>query len=246
MGDANASIPTPQPQLPRPMFGAFGAMPARLGLHFVSPAALEAGLADRWQSERRLVPVKDVSRPVQGQPAGERRAARDRRGQRDVRGARRRRAHRAAARRRTAHGPALLPVLSPMNALLLLLLDSRAPAGAHHHSGGMEAAVGTGLVAQPGQPGGLLPGQAPDVGPGRGRVRRRGVPASIRFVPNELRAASPPSCPPTSGPRSARSGPCSTPSSRRGRPPRRRARRRVSSAAGCCACSVRSCPRRIW
>ncbi len=33
-----------------------------------------------------------------------------------------------------------------MNTLLLLLLDSRAPAGAHHHSGGMEAAVGTGLV----------------------------------------------------------------------------------------------------
>jgi urease accessory protein len=33
-----------------------------------------------------------------------------------------------------------------MNALLLLLLDSRAPAGAHHHSGGMEAAVGTGVV----------------------------------------------------------------------------------------------------
>src|SRR3954470_5113297 len=28
MGDANASIPTPQPELPRPMFGAFGAMPA--------------------------------------------------------------------------------------------------------------------------------------------------------------------------------------------------------------------------
>jgi urease accessory protein len=33
-----------------------------------------------------------------------------------------------------------------VNALLLLLLDSRAPAGAHHHSGGMEAAIGTGLV----------------------------------------------------------------------------------------------------
>ena len=33
-----------------------------------------------------------------------------------------------------------------MNALLLLLLDSRAPAGAHHHSGGMEAAVRAGLV----------------------------------------------------------------------------------------------------
>jgi urease subunit alpha len=62
MGDANASIPTPQPRLPRPMFGAFGAMPARLGVHFVAPAALEAGLGERWASERRLVPVKDVSR----------------------------------------------------------------------------------------------------------------------------------------------------------------------------------------
>jgi urease accessory protein len=34
-----------------------------------------------------------------------------------------------------------------MNALLLLLLDSRAPAGNHNHSGGMEAAVSIGLVA---------------------------------------------------------------------------------------------------
>jgi urease accessory protein len=32
------------------------------------------------------------------------------------------------------------------NALLLLLLDSRAPAGAHHHSAGMEAAIMAGLV----------------------------------------------------------------------------------------------------
>jgi urease accessory protein len=33
-----------------------------------------------------------------------------------------------------------------VNTLLLLLLDSRAPAGAHSHSGGMEAAISTGLV----------------------------------------------------------------------------------------------------
>jgi len=33
-----------------------------------------------------------------------------------------------------------------MNTLLLLLLDSRAPAGAHNHSGGMEVAVSAGLV----------------------------------------------------------------------------------------------------
>ena len=44
MGDANASIPTPQPQLPRPMFGAFGPMPARLGRTFVSPAGARGGL----------------------------------------------------------------------------------------------------------------------------------------------------------------------------------------------------------
>jgi urease subunit alpha len=61
MGDANASIPTPQPQLPRPMFGAFGSLPARLGRSFVSPAALEAGLATRWESERPLVATADVS-----------------------------------------------------------------------------------------------------------------------------------------------------------------------------------------
>jgi urease subunit alpha len=61
MGDANASIPTPQPQLPRPMFGAYGGMAARLGLQFVAPAALEDGLAARWSSERQLVPIRDVS-----------------------------------------------------------------------------------------------------------------------------------------------------------------------------------------
>ena len=43
------------------MFGAFGAMPARLGVHFVSPAALEAGLGDRWTSERPLVATRDVA-----------------------------------------------------------------------------------------------------------------------------------------------------------------------------------------
>ena len=33
-----------------------------------------------------------------------------------------------------------------MNALLLLILDSRSPAGAHNHSGGMEGAVSAGFV----------------------------------------------------------------------------------------------------
>lgn len=58
MGDANASIPTPQPVLPRPMFGAAAA--PETSVHFVAPAALEAGLADRLAVRRRLVAAKDV------------------------------------------------------------------------------------------------------------------------------------------------------------------------------------------
>jgi urease subunit alpha len=62
MGDANASIPTPQPVLPRPMFGAHGRVPAQTSLHFVAPSALEAGLADRLPVDRRLVAVGDTTR----------------------------------------------------------------------------------------------------------------------------------------------------------------------------------------
>jgi urease subunit alpha len=62
MGDANASIPTPQPVLPRPMFGAYGKVPAQTSLHFVAPVALEAGLADRLAIDRRLAAVGDTTR----------------------------------------------------------------------------------------------------------------------------------------------------------------------------------------
>ncbi|KGH44846.1 urease subunit alpha [Modestobacter caceresii] len=62
MGDANASIPTPQPVLPRPMFGAYGRVPAQTSVHFVAPAALEDGLADRLAVDRRLVAVADTTR----------------------------------------------------------------------------------------------------------------------------------------------------------------------------------------
>ncbi|BCB89034.1 urease subunit alpha [Phytohabitans suffuscus] len=60
MGDANASIPTPQPVLPRPMFGAYGAAPAATSLAFVAPAAVEDGLAERLAVARRLAPVAGV------------------------------------------------------------------------------------------------------------------------------------------------------------------------------------------
>jgi urease subunit alpha len=47
MGDPNASIPTPQPVLSRPMFGAFGRAPFSTALTFVSAAALAAGVPRR-------------------------------------------------------------------------------------------------------------------------------------------------------------------------------------------------------
>ncbi|MGU3501504.1 urease subunit alpha [Mycobacterium sp. C31M] len=60
MGDANASIPTPQPVLPRPMFGAAPAAAAATSVHFVAPAAIEDGLADRLDIRRKLLAVKNV------------------------------------------------------------------------------------------------------------------------------------------------------------------------------------------
>ncbi len=60
MGDANASIPTPQPVLPRPMFGAAPAAAAATSVHFVAPQAIDDGLAGRLDIRRKLVPVKNV------------------------------------------------------------------------------------------------------------------------------------------------------------------------------------------
>ncbi len=57
MGDANASIPTPQPILPRPMFGAAPAVAARTSVSWVAPVALEADLD--LAISRSLVPVRD-------------------------------------------------------------------------------------------------------------------------------------------------------------------------------------------
>jgi urease subunit alpha len=60
MGDANASIPTPQPVLPRPMFGAAAPVAAATSVAFVAPLALETSdLADRLGLQRRLVAVQD-------------------------------------------------------------------------------------------------------------------------------------------------------------------------------------------
>ena len=57
MGDANASIPTPQPMLSRPVFGSAPKAAAASSVHFVAPTALEAGLPERLRLQRRLVGV---------------------------------------------------------------------------------------------------------------------------------------------------------------------------------------------
>ena len=57
MGDANASIPTPQPVHGRPMFGAFGGACASTTLTFVSRAAHERGVAQQLGLNKRVVPV---------------------------------------------------------------------------------------------------------------------------------------------------------------------------------------------
>jgi urease subunit alpha len=57
MGDANAAIPTSQPLLPRPMFGAYGVVPAQTSVAFVAPAAIDALLGDRIGCKRALAPV---------------------------------------------------------------------------------------------------------------------------------------------------------------------------------------------
>ncbi|MES4905503.1 MULTISPECIES: urease subunit alpha [unclassified Streptomyces] len=60
MGDANASIPTPQPVLPRPMFGAIGRAPAANSVNFVTQTALDDGLAQRLGLGKRFAPIRST------------------------------------------------------------------------------------------------------------------------------------------------------------------------------------------
>ena len=55
MGDANASIPTPQPVFDRPMFGTMGMARAATCVTFVSQAALDAGRVTELLGGRRLL-----------------------------------------------------------------------------------------------------------------------------------------------------------------------------------------------
>ncbi len=59
MGDPNASIPTPQPVLYRPMFGAFGEAVGATSITFLSRVAISAGLPQSLGLRKIVAAVRD-------------------------------------------------------------------------------------------------------------------------------------------------------------------------------------------
>jgi urease subunit alpha len=62
MGDANASIPTPQPVVYQPMFGSFGGATAATSITFISQAAISAGLPQRIGLRKMIAAVRNCRR----------------------------------------------------------------------------------------------------------------------------------------------------------------------------------------
>jgi urease subunit alpha len=58
MGDANASIPTPQPVMMRPMFGGHGRAGAATSLAFVSKISIDEGVVQQYGLRKHLYPVR--------------------------------------------------------------------------------------------------------------------------------------------------------------------------------------------
>jgi len=59
MGDANASIPTPQPIILRTMFGGYGKAVTETCFNFVSKVSLEKGIKKEYGLQRTLLPVEN-------------------------------------------------------------------------------------------------------------------------------------------------------------------------------------------
>ena len=58
MGDANASIPTPQPVYMRPMFGSYGGAIAQTSFTFLSQIAIERGIPNQLGLKKQAIAVK--------------------------------------------------------------------------------------------------------------------------------------------------------------------------------------------
>ena len=103
MGDANASIPTPQPVFSRPMFAGGGRLAARRSLAFVSPLAVDGAARSRAGSARRR--RGRHARRDQGRHAAQRRLPRHPRRARHVQGLDRRRRDRPRPGRPSSRSP---------------------------------------------------------------------------------------------------------------------------------------------
>jgi len=66
MGDPNASIPTPQPQLMRPMFGSFGRATGATSLAFVSQLSVDRGIVAGYGLSKRATAVRGCRRLSKG------------------------------------------------------------------------------------------------------------------------------------------------------------------------------------
>lgn len=60
MGDPNASIPTPQPVLYRPMFASFGKAKYTTSVTFMSKAAIELGVPEKLGLKKQIKPVHGI------------------------------------------------------------------------------------------------------------------------------------------------------------------------------------------
>ncbi|MGW2631016.1 urease subunit alpha [Streptomyces chattanoogensis] len=62
VGDANASIPTPQPVLPRAVWGATGLAPRSTSFNFVTQRAIDSGLAERLRLAKQFKAITSTRR----------------------------------------------------------------------------------------------------------------------------------------------------------------------------------------
>ena len=60
MGDPNASLPTPQPVIYRPMYGAFASALHKTCITFASQAGVANGIAERYGLQRLVEPVRNT------------------------------------------------------------------------------------------------------------------------------------------------------------------------------------------
>lgn len=60
MGDSNASIPTPEPNMYRPMFGSLGKAAAKTSTIFVSKASIDCGIKNKLNINKEILAVKNT------------------------------------------------------------------------------------------------------------------------------------------------------------------------------------------